>query len=204
MGTSTTSLQLYKPDPIEFVDVVAHVNNNSDRLENKIITQGAGPACVLRRDTNFNVPAGVDTAIPWTVSERNDSVGGNAMWVANATGVTIRKAGQYSIGMRGVYVANNTGTLRAGYIAVNGTDSGAGVISNAPAVVEDAFQNYTLGAGYGAIIKCQTSVVLAINDVVKATTYQDSAGALDIKSDTNTLQGRMRFWVIWEPPYIGS
>lgn len=206
MGTSTANLQLYKPDPTELVDVASHLNANYDRLENKLVTSQAGPCCILRRDTNFTVPNVADTAIPWTVQERNDLVGGIAMWPGNgATGITIRKAGTYTVGMRGVFLGNNAGTIRAGYVVANGGDTGAAVIQNAPAVVIDADQNnYLVNTQYGVPVSCKGTVALNVGDVVKASAYQDSGANLDIKSDVNQYQGRLRMWVVWEPPFIGS
>lgn len=203
MGTSTANLQLYKPDPTEMVDVANHLNANWDRLENKLVTTGAGPSCILRRDTNFTVPNVGDTAVAWTVQERNDSVGGLAMWTSGATGVTIRKAGTYTCGWRGVYSGVNAGS-RGAFIVINGGDSGASV-RGAPAIVKGGVTtNNVADTANGAFVFCSATCVLNVGDIVKAITIQDSGANLDIVSASDAGQGKMRFWVMWEPPFIGS
>lgn len=86
MGTNTPYAGLYKPAGGELVDVVAHVNQNLDKIDNKLLNQ----------DSRIGVAEALAGVAPWKTFTPTIRANGGAFLTLGAT--TIRKGLCFKLG----------------------------------------------------------------------------------------------------------
>lgn len=194
MGTSTTHLNLYKPDPSEDVDVALDLNNNYDILDAAVADLDAEiptpiPRCHVYQSSVVveTLTTGVDKAIEFD-AEILDTINGHSN-VTNNSRYTPTVAGKYKCFGQMVVDVNANGNRIAHFRKNGARDLGAPYSGFRAPVGADSIGTATAGA----LISCN-----GVTDYIELWGYQSSGGNLDTFSDT-TSNSFMQI-EYWGPP----
>jgi hypothetical protein len=182
MGTSTTHLNLWKPDPADDVDVEQDLNENYDKLDTAIADLDAVIPTPFPKLHAYQSSAGtvtlttgVDALIPFD-AEISDTINGHSI-VTNNSRYTPTVAGKYKC-FGQVATAVNANGNRIAHFRKNGNrDLGAPYSGFRAPVGADS-----IGVAVaGALISCNGTT-----DYIELWGYQSSGGNLATFSDASS------------------
>lgn len=126
------------------------------------------PSCLAFNSGNQSIPNASETLITYD-SELYDTDTIHST-SSNTGRLTAKTAGKYSISLN-INFANNSTNIRFASIRLNGTTLIGAAASRA--INDGAFRSY---------LSVSAQYILAVNDYVDSTAYQDSGGALNIEA----------------------
>lgn len=152
------------------------------------------PACQVVMSSTKSIANSFDSDLQWDSAEENwtDPVSGNSMWAASPDPfvIIIRRAGLYRVGFTELYAANATGK-RVATVTKNST----GTPTNASSL---AYGKGNVTSGDVVPVHGSNLARLAVGDVLRLSTWQNSGGSLNVIG--NTIEGKTRMSAEWIKP----
>jgi hypothetical protein len=159
----------------------------------------SNPCCILKKTALFTIADNANVVVTGWAADRNDSVGGVAMFSSGANDqLVIRETATYDVGVQARWTSNATNTIRVLYVIANGTvpGSASGIISSVEVGLTAA-----AGLSFDNPILCEARFFIATGTVLRVIALQNSGAPLDLRG---SAQLPMYFWARKVPDHGGD